>query len=74
MHLSMDISTNDPTIESYGLSNGGVERNVLQRSTWRFQNEIIVSVQTLPNVSAFRDILYLMSLQENVLLPTKILG
>ena len=29
LHLSMDISANDPTIESYGLSNKGVGIDVL---------------------------------------------
>ena len=62
LHLSMDISVNSPTIESYGLSNRGAETGVLQRSTRRFQNEIMGSGQTFPNVSAFRDDLYLMSL------------
>ena len=62
LHLSMDISANGPTIESYGLSNRGAEIDVLQRSTRRFQNEIMGSGQTFPNVSTFRDALYLMSL------------
>ena len=59
LHLSMDISANGPTIESYGLSNGGAETDVPQRSTRRFQNAIMGSGQTFPNVSAFRDALYL---------------
>ena len=62
LHLSMDISENGPTIESYGLSNRGAETDVLQRRTRRFQNEIMGTGQTFPNVSAFRDALYLMSL------------
>ena len=62
MHLSMDISKNDPTIKSYGLSNRGAEKDVLQHSTRRFQNAIIGNGQTFPNVSAFRDALYLISL------------
>ena len=62
LHLSMDISANGPTIESYGLSNRGAETDVPQRSTRRFQNAIMGSGQTFPNVSAFRDALYLMSL------------
>ena len=62
MHLSMDISTNGPIIESYGLFNRGAETDVPQRSTKRFQNEIMGSGQTFPHVSAFWDALYLMSL------------
>ena len=62
LHLSMDISANGLTIESYGLSNRGAETDVLQRSIRRFQNEIMGSGQTFPNVSAFRDALYPMSL------------
>ena len=62
LHLSMDISANSPTIESYGLSNRGAETDVLQHSTRQFQNEIMGSGQTFPSVSAFWDALYLMSL------------
>ena len=62
LHLSIDISKNGPIIESYGLSNRGVETDVLQCSTRRFQNAIMGSGQTFPNVYAFRDALYLMSL------------
>ena len=57
LHLSMDISANGPIIESYGLSNRGAETYVLQRSTRRFQNAIMGSGQTFPNVFAFRDAL-----------------
>ena len=62
LHLSMDILVNCPIIESYGLSNRAAETDVLQRSTRRFQNAIMGSGQTFPNVSAFWDALYLMSL------------
>ena len=62
LQLSMDISANDPIIESYGLSNRGAETDVLQRSTKRFQNAIMASGKTFPNVYAFQDDLYLMSL------------
>ena len=62
LHLSMDISANGPIIESYGLSNRGVETDVLQRSTRLFQNAIMGSGQTFPNVYAFRDAVYLISL------------
>ena len=62
LHLSMDISANGPIIESYGLSNRGAKTDVLQRSTRQFQNAIMGSEQTFPNVSAFRDALYIMSL------------
>ena len=58
----MDISANGLIIESNGLSNRGAETDVPQRSTRRFQNAIMGSGQTFPNVSAFRDALYLMSL------------
>ena len=61
LQLSMDISKNGPIIESYGLYSKGAETDVLQRSTRRFQNAIMGSGQTFPNVSAFRDTLYLMS-------------
>ena len=62
MHLSMDISANEPIIKSYRLSNRGVETDVLQHSTRQFQNAIMGSGQTFPNFSAFRDALYLISL------------
>ena len=62
MHLSIDISANGPIIESHGLSNRGAKIDVLQRSTRRFQNAIMGSGQTFPNVSTFWDALYLMSL------------
>ena len=62
LHLSMDISENGPIIESHGLSNRGAKIDVLQRSTRRFQNAIMGSGQTFPNVSTFWDVLYLMSL------------
>ena len=62
LHLSMDILASGLTIESYGLFNRGAETDVLQRSTRRFQNEIMGSGQTFPNVSAFWDALYPMSL------------
>ena len=58
----MDISANGPIIESYGLSTKGAKTNVLQHSTRQFQNAIMGSGQTFPNVSTFRDALYLMSL------------
>ena len=61
LQLSMDISKNGPIIESYGLSSRRAETYVLQRSTRRFQNEIMGSGQAFPNVSAFRDTSYLMS-------------
>ena len=62
LHLSMDILANGLIIESYGLSNRGAETNVLQHSTRRFQNAIMGSGQTFPNVYSFQDALYLMSL------------
>ena len=64
LHLSMDISENGLIIESYRLSNRGAETDVLQSSARRFQNAIMGSGQTFPNVFAFRDALYLMSLSE----------
>ena len=62
LHFSMDISENGPIIEFYGFSNRGAETGVLQRSTKRFQNAIMGSGQTFPNVFAFQNALHLMSL------------
>ena len=62
LHWYMNISANGLTTYSYGLSNKGIETNVLQCNTRRFQNTIMGNGQTFPNVYAFRDALYLMSL------------
>ena len=62
MNLSMDISGNASTFESYELSNRGIGTDVLHCNLRRFQNAIMGSGQMFPNASTFRDVVYLMSL------------
>ena len=52
----MDVSANaSQFVESYGVE-------VVQHNSRRFQNEIMANGQMFPNVDAFRDVVYLMSI------------
>ena len=53
---SMDVSANaSHDVESH-------VAEVVQHNSRQFQNKIMASGQTFPNVDAFRDVLYLMSI------------
>ena len=60
VNLSMDISENDPTLDNVAFQNA--TQDVLHCNSRRFQNAIMGSGQTFPNASAFRDVVYRMSL------------
>ena len=54
VNLFLDVSTNAPTFESNGLSNGSSEINMIQcNSRHPGQYTIMGSEQTFPNASAF---------------------
>ena len=53
VNLFMDFSEVAPTLSSYGLSNRGVEANVLQHNSRHLENAIVCSGQRFPNVVAF---------------------
>ena len=57
-----NISNESPTIESFGFSQICAETNIIQLQPSRFQHSIIGSGHTFPNVSEFRDAIYLMYL------------
>ena len=58
----MEIYTHSPTIESFGFSQRCAESNVVQLESRWFENAIMGSVQTFPNVVEFHDVVYLMSM------------
>ena len=62
VNLSMQFLEVAPSLLSHGLSNRGVEIDVLQLNSRLLENTIVCSGQRFSNVSAFQDALYLMSL------------
>ena len=58
----MDICNDSLTIESYGFSQRYAELNILERDSRRFENSIMGSGHTFPNVTEFHDDVYLMSI------------
>ena len=60
--LSLHMSNDSPTIESFGFSQRCAETNIIQIQPSRFQHSIIGSGHTFPNALEFWDAIYLMFL------------
>ena len=58
----MEICNDSPTIDLYGFSQRCAQSNIVQLESRQFENAVIGSRQTFPNVAEFRDTVYLMSL------------